>query len=97
MFVDKHGRAPTQTIGWEFSFHVEVKSKVWTLRCKHYNVCTDITYVMANRSGVFQSQSLTDDTGHRARKQLDDSLLNVCQMEFGCCNRFHTQHRVWKH
>ena len=97
MFVDKHGRAPTRTIGWEFLFHVEVKSKVWTLRCKHYVVCTDITYVMAARSGVFQSQSLTDDTGHRARKQLNDSLLNVCQMEFGCCNRFHTQHRVWKH
>ena len=32
-----------------------------------------------------------------AGKQLDDSLLNVCQMDFGCCNRFHTQHRVWKH
>ena len=55
MFVDKHGTAPTQTTGWEFLFHFEVKSKVWTLRCKHFNVCTDITYVMAAGSGVFQS------------------------------------------
>ena len=58
MLVDKHSRAPTQTIlwsvGWKFLFHVEVKSKVWTLRCKHYVVCTDITYVMAAGSGVFQ-------------------------------------------
>ena len=55
MFVDKHGRAPTRTIGWEFLFHVEVKSKMWTLRCKRYVVCTDITYGMAAGSGVFQS------------------------------------------
>ena len=55
MFFDKHGRAPTRTIGWEFLFHGEVKSKVWTLRCKHYIVCTDITYVMAAGSGVVLS------------------------------------------
>ena len=55
MFFDKHGRAPTRTIGWEFLFHGEVKSKVWTLRCKHYIVCADITYVMVAGSGVVLS------------------------------------------
>ena len=53
MFVDKYGKAPTYTTGWELLFHVEVKSRVWTLRCKHYVVCTDIAYVMAAGSGPF--------------------------------------------
>ena len=55
MFVDEHGRASARTIGWEFWLHVEVKSKVQTLSCKHYVVCTDITFVMAAGSGVFQN------------------------------------------
>ena len=88
MFVDKHGTAPTRTTGWEVLFHFEVKSRVRTLRCKNYVVCTDIAYVMAAGSSVFQSWSSTDDTLHRAGKQSNDSLLNVCQMEFGCCTVF---------
>ena len=58
MFVDKHGRAPKRTRGWEFLFHVDVKSRVLTLRCKHYVVCTDIAYVMAAGSGVFLANPL---------------------------------------
>ena len=96
MFVYKPGRAP-RTKGWEFVFYVEVKSKVWTLRCKHYVVCMDIAYVMAAGSGVFQSCSSTHNMLHRAGKQLDDSTLHVSQRELGYCNHIHTQHRVWKH
>ena len=53
IFVDKPGRAATRTKGWEFVFYAEVKSRVWTLRCKHFVVCTDIACVMAAGSGVF--------------------------------------------
>jgi hypothetical protein len=82
-------------VGW--SFNSVVEPQVFTGRCEHYVVGTDITAVMVTGGCVFQSCRATYDTMHRAGKQLHDNPLHVCQMKSGCCFCFHTQCSSWEH
>ena len=99
VFGDKHDRATTQIIGWECSFHCVIEPHVWTRRCEQYIVGTDITVVMDAGDFVFQSWPSTDNTLHRAGKQLHDAMMvsrRFAKESWGVTT-FSTQRRAQKH